>query len=220
MVHSRNHGNDHFTICKGQNGNFGACHEFFDNDMVTGSTEYFIRHHGTNCILCLFFCFCNDNTFTQCQAIRFDYCRDGCCFQICQRFIHIIEYFVSRCGDTIFFHQVFGINLAAFQDSSFFIRTEARDTRFIQGINHAQNQRVIGCYYCEVDSIFFCESHNAFNIFCTDIHACCVFSDTAVTGQRVQCCYFGIFFDFLDDSVLSAATTDHHYFHGEISFQN
>ena len=89
----------------------------------------------------------------------------------------------------------------------------------LKGINTTEHQRIIGCYNCEIDGIFFCKSHNAFNIFCTDIHASCIFRDTAVTGQCVQSCYFGIFFDFFDDGMLSAAATNYHYLHLNISFR-
>ena len=213
MIHCGNHRNHGFPVCECQNGNLRPCHKFFDYDMVTACAEHLIRHHGAHRILCLLLCFCNDNAFTQCQTIRLHNGRQRCGFEISQRLFHIIKHFIRRCGDAVFFHQIFGEHLAALQNCRLFIRPEARNTDCVQRIHHAQNQRIIRCNNSKINALFLCEGNHAFHILRRNIYAGRVLGNAAVAGQCIQLRYLWIFFDFLNDGMLSAATANYHNFH-------
>ena len=209
MVHGGNHWNHDVSVGEGQNGYFRTGQEFFDNDVASAFAEDLVFHHGYDCILCIFSGFCDDNTLTQCQTVRLDYGRNRTGFQVSQRCILVAEHFVFCSWNAVLLHQVLGEDLAAFDDGSRLVRTECRDASFIQRIHTAQHQRIVRCYHCEVDCVILRKIHNRIDILRADVYAGCVRCNPAVSRQRKDFFYRFIFFQFLDDGMLTAAATNY-----------
>ena len=105
--------------------------------MVAALAEYMFLHHADDSFFCFFAGLRNNDTFSECQAICLDNSRDRCRLKIGKRRSHIIKDLVCSSRDTVFFHQVLGKDLAAFNDGRICTGSETRNTNRFQGINTA-----------------------------------------------------------------------------------
>ena len=213
MVHRGYHRHHRFAVGKRQNRNLRSGQKFFDDDAAAAFAENLILHHGAYRVPGFFDCFRDHNAFTECQSVRLNDDRRFGSFQIGDRCRRITEGLV-RCGrNLVFFHQIFGKRLAAFDDRRFFIRSEGFDAARPQQIHRTHDQRIVRCDNCQIDLLLHCEFRDFFNFLGADIHAYRVGSDAAVAGQCVNGFDALIFFEFFDDGVLSAAAADYHNIH-------
>ena len=104
-------------------------------------------------------------------------------------------------------------DLAAFDDSSLGVRTEAWYPDVGQRVDAAHYKRVIRRYYGIVRLCFFCKSNDAFYIRRLDRYALSVSCYASVSGQSVDLADFRVLSEFFDDSVLSAAASDYENIH-------
>ena len=209
VVHGRNHRNNGFSVGEGKNGNFRAGEEFFDYDVIAAFSENFVFHHGMNSFNCGFSGFGNNYAFSKRKTVSFDNGGDGCGFKIFKSGFHIVKYFVFSGGNSVFFHKVFGENLAAFDDCSVCSGAEARDSFCFKSINCSENKRIVRSNNCVIDVMGNSEFNDCVDIFCADCYAFGIGGDAAVARKRIDFCNFAVFFDFFDYCMFAAAAANY-----------
>ena len=213
VVHAGDHGNHAFSISKGKDGNLRSCQEFFDHDAQTAVTEFLVQHHGAQRVLSLLHRLGDHDALPQSKSVRFHDDGRGLLLHIGYRLFQIGEVFIRRSGDSVFFHQPFGENLAAFNDCRVFSRSEARNSGGFQFIHSPQDQGIIRGDDSIVDPVFLRKFDLGGNILCRNGDAFRIRSHASISGQRVDCLCLRAFFQGADQCVLPSTAADHHDFH-------
>ena len=186
--------------------------------MVAAFAEHLVFHHGLDGIHGFLPGLGDNHAFAQCQTVRLDDGGDGSGFQVVQGSFHVVEHLICGGGNMVFLHEVFGEDLAALDDGSVGSGTKAGDADFVQGIHRTQHQRVVRRNHGIVNAVFRGKGHQRRDVRCADVDAGGICSNAAVAGQSVNFGNRFIFFQFLDDGVLSPAATDNHDFHRILRF--
>ncbi len=214
MVFGGNHRLDALAIGKGKDGNLRPGQEFFNDHTVAGSAERFILHDLFHGGLCFRIIRSKDHAFPEGQAVRLNNSRVRAPFpDEIQRLFRIIEHFILRRGNVIFFHQALGKNLAAFDPGRLCIRTERADARFFQLIHHSGGKRIIRCNKDQVSLVLFAKFHNTRNIRRGKRDALRVFRNSPIAGGAVQLRGMRALFQFADNGMLPAAAADYQNLH-------
>ena len=213
VVHGGNHRDDDLAVGERKHRNLGSGEEFLDNDVIARRTEDLVRHHRANSVLCLSESFGDDNALAERKTVRFD--NDGhiLVLKISDCTIHIVENFVSRCGDRVFLHKILRERLASLNDSRLFVGAEAGNTDRGKCVNATENERIVGGDDSVVDGIFGGELNDAVNILRADRDAGRVSRDTAVAGQTVDIFDVLVLLDRLNNGVFTAAAADDENIH-------
>ena len=213
MIHGGNHGLNCLSIRKGQNADLRPGEEFLNDNVFAALAEDLVRHHGFDGVHSLFPGLGNDHTLAQGQTVGLDDRGDGGGFQILEGGGHIVEHFIFRRGDAVLLHQILGEDLAALDDGGIGPGTEAGNALGFQSIHSTQHQRIVRSNDRIVDLVLHSKFRDLGNVRCPDGHADRVPCDAAVAGQGIDNLYGLIFFQLLDDGVLTTAAADYKDFH-------
>ena len=192
---------------------FSSGHELFYHHCIAGCTEFLVFHDGFYAVFCFFWRITDQHTFSECQSVCFQNNREICLFQICKCCGCIGKCFVSSGRNIIFFHQVFGKCLGAFQDCCILSRSEYTQSFCLKCIYDTANQRIIHTNYRKIDCLFFCKCDQFIKLHCLDRHTFCKFFNSGIARCTVNFIYFWTLCDFPCDRMLTSAASDYQYFH-------
>ena len=123
--------------------------------------------------------------------------------------LHLVEDLIGSGGNAVFFHQVFGKDLAALDDGGVGLRAEAGDADFVQRIHRPQHQRIVRGHHGVVNGVFLGKVHNARNVRGGNVHALRVCRNASIAGQGIDFFNGFVLFQLLNDGVFpSTATND------------
>ncbi len=99
---------------------------------------------------------------------------------------HIVKNVVIRCGDMIFFHQIFRKDLAAFNFRRWGAGAEGADSRLLQPVDHAHGQRVVWDDCRQINLFVPGKFDDALYIRSLYWDADCVLSNAAVARRGID----------------------------------
>ena len=213
MIHRGYHRDNGLAVSKAEHGYLRPFKEFFDNYAVAAVAELFVAHYRYDRVLCFFTRIGDYNALAQREAVGLDDRGYGSCLQIGKGLVHVTEGFIGCGGDSVFFHQILGKHLAAFNDGGVLPGAEAGDADGFQRVHASQHQRIVRRYHGVVNPLFPREGHDAVDILRADRNAGCVRGDPAVPGQSKDLRNLRIFLQFLNDGVFPSAAADNQYLH-------
>ena len=111
-----------------------------------------------------------------------------------QRGFHLGENLIARGWDAVFLHQVFGEDLAAFDDGGFAAGTETGNSGVLQSINASEDKGIVRRYHSIVDLIGHGECDDGCDILGTDRHTLGILRNAAVAGKRKNLTDLRVFF--------------------------
>ena len=172
--------------------------------MTAAFAEHFVLHDFVESFKCLVPCLADKHTLAERESVSFYNDGHGSGLYVFSGFFRSAEGFVSGCGNAVLFHQILRENLASFDYSCLFLRTEAGNSDFFKLIYHTEHKRVVGSNYGKSDVMVFCEIYNSGNILRTDGNAFSL-GHSAVSGERVYLVYLLAFTQLFYNSVFSSA---------------
>ena len=208
------HGLYNIAVHKGEDRHFPAGHELLNDHGVAGSSEFLVQHDGLHAFLRLLQGVADENSLAQSQAVRLE--DDGefrLCLQILDGLVRIVKILIGRCGDMVFFHQIFGKCLGTFQDGCIFPGAEGADACRLQLIHQAAYQRIVHAHNDKVNGFLLCKSHDLVKLHGADGLALCVLSDARIARCAVYFIRFGTFRHAVRDGVLPSAASYNQYIH-------
>ena len=217
VVHRGHHGHNGLTVRKGEHGDLRPGEKFLNDHLIAAAAEGMVEHDGLDCgdggraILR------DQHALSQRQTVSLDDDGQGAGPDIVHGGAGVGEHLILRRRDAVFFHQILGKDLAALDDGGFRLRTEAGDTGGLQRVYRAEHQRIVRCDHGKINIVALGKGHLCGDVLRADVRdAHGVGRDAAVSGQAVDRLHFGVFFQFPDDGVLTAATADDQKVHGAL----
>ena len=113
----------------------------------------------------------------------------------------------------VLLHEIFGEDLAAFNDGGVCPGAKAGNAHLFQGIHTAQDQRIVRSHHGVVNFVLHGKFHNAVNIRSPDGNAGRVRGDASVSGQGKNFGNFRVLFQAADNGVLPPAAANDHKLH-------
>ena len=178
---------------------------FLDDHVVAGLAENMIFHHVPDGGLGLLPGLGDDDALAQRQTVGLDDGGDGSGVQIGKGGGHVAKNLVPGGGDAVFFHEIFGENLAALNDGSPGAGAEAGNFSRFQRVHAAQHQGIVRRDHGVIYLFLLGKGDDLVDFRCADGDAHRVRRDAAVAGEGKNLRDVRILFQALDDGVLPSA---------------
>ena len=217
VIHRGHHGHDGLAVRKGEHGDLRSGEKFLNDYLIAAAAEGMVEHDGLDRCNGGRAILCDEHALSQRQTVRLDDNGQGTGLDIVHGGTGVGEHLILRRRDAVFFHQLLGKDLAALDDGGFRLRTEAGDTGGLQRVHRAEHQRIVRRDHGKINIVALGKGHLCGDVLRADVrNAHGVGRDAAVSGQAVDRLHFGVFFQFPDDGVLTAATADDQKVHGAL----
>ena len=143
VIHGRDHGADGTAVGKCQHADLGTSEKFFDDNFLAGLAKGLVLHDGFHRILRLVQVLRDQNALAERQTVCLEHNREAGGLQVRKRRVRVAEHLVSCGGDTVFFHQVLGKDLAGFDTRGLGVWAEAGDSGLVQPVHAPKRKRIV-----------------------------------------------------------------------------
>ena len=193
VVLRRGHGFEVLAIDKREHGHLGAGQVFLDDHARARAAEGVAVDRVLDRGDSLFLGHGDRDTLAERQTVRLDNDRCALRLDVVDRLRGILKHRIGRGGNVVFFHQLFGKGLGAFDDGCVFARAKRADARFLERIHHAERKRVVRCDHHKVGLVRLGKGNHAVDVRGLDVHALSLLCDAAVARRAPDMVHLGAF---------------------------
>ena len=207
------HDPDILSIHKGKHRYLTACHKFFNDKSVSGTSKLLILHDLLNAGLRLVKILADQNSLSKSQSVCFQDNGKVCCFQIGKCCLRIIKILIRCCRNIVLFHKILGKCLASFQDRRIFPGSESPKTCFLQSVYQTAYQRIIHCHDRQINFFLFRKCCNLIKLHGSNRNTLSDHADTGIARCTIDLAYFSAFGNTVCDRVFSATAANDQNLH-------
>ena len=132
-------------------------------------------------------------------------------FDVVYRVLRLVKDLVSGGGDAVFLHELLREDLAALDDGGVLSRTEGSESLFLEPVDHAEHQRVVGRDEDDVRLQLLSGFDDAFDVCRFDRQVLADGGGSAVAGSAPELAAVGAFFEAVGDGVFASAAAYYQY---------
>ena len=213
VVLAGGHGDHMLAVAEGQDGDLRAGHTLLNDQAGARLAELLVGHHAADGLLGLGCGLGHHHALAQGQAVGLHHDGRALRADVGEGGVHVRKGLIFGGGDVVALHQVLGEDLAGLNDGGVGPGAEGGDAGGLQGVHHAQGQRIVGGDHHEIDGVGGGPGRHHVHVGGLDGHALGQGGDAAVAGGAVELLHVRALGEGPDNGVFTAAAADHKNIH-------